>query len=73
MTPEQVERLRQNESKVVKITCSDGELLEARIIHVDDEYSDAIYDLVSSTTPEKYKQGASASYVTRRDDIVDFQ
>jgi hypothetical protein len=52
---EDIERLRQNEGKVVKINCLDGELLEAKIIHVDDEYHDAIYDLVSSTTPEKYK------------------
>jgi hypothetical protein len=69
---EQIERLRQNEGKVVKITCSDGELLEAKIVHVDDEYRDAIYDLVSSTKPEKYKQGTAAAYVIRWDDVVDF-
>jgi len=69
---EQIERLRQNEGKVVKITCSDGELLEAKILHVDDEYRDAVYDLVSSTMPEKYKDGATA-YVIEWDDIVDFQ
>jgi small nuclear ribonucleoprotein (snRNP)-like protein len=73
MKAQQIERLRQSEGKVVKITCSDGELLEAKIIHVDDEYRDAIYDLVSSTTPEKYKQGAASSYVIRWDNIVDFE
>jgi len=69
---EQVERLRQNEGKVVKITCSDGELLEAKILHVDDEYRDAVYGLVSSTTPEKYKEGTASAYVIKWDDIVSF-
>jgi hypothetical protein len=71
--PEQIERLRQNEGKVVKITCTDGELLEAKIIHVDDESRDAIYDLVSSSTPEKYNQGTASAYVIQWDDIADFQ
>jgi hypothetical protein len=70
---EEIERLRQNEGKIVKISSLDGEVLEAKIIHVDDEYHDAIYDLVSSTTPEKYRQGAASAYVIHWDDIVDFQ
>jgi hypothetical protein len=73
MNAEQIERLRKNEGRVIKITCSDGELLEAKIIHVDDEHSDAIYDLVSSTKPEKYSRGAASAYVIRLADIVDFQ
>lgn len=73
MNPEQIERLREKEGSVVKITCADGELLEAKIVHIDDEYRDAVYDLVSSTTPEKYKQGTAAAYVIRWADIVDFQ
>jgi hypothetical protein len=72
VTQEQIERLRQNEGRVVK-TCSDGEMLEAKIIHVDDEYRDTIYDLVSSTTPEKYKQGTASAYVIHWDDIVNFR
>jgi hypothetical protein len=73
MTAEQIERLRQNEGKVVKIRCSDGELLEAKIIHVDDEHGDAIYDLVSSTTPEKYRKGVTVAYLIHLADIEDFQ
>ncbi len=73
MKKEWIERLRQNEGKVVKINCSDGELLEAKIIHVDDEHRDAIYDLVASTTPDKYKQGTASAYVIHWDDIADFQ
>ena len=59
MTPEQIERMRKTERKVAKITCSDGELLEAEIVHVDDDHRDVIYDLVSPTTPEKYRQSTS--------------
>jgi acetylglutamate kinase len=70
---ELIERLRQNEGKVVKINCLDGELLEAKIIHVDDEHRDVIYDLLATTTPEKYKQGTPSAYVIHWDDIVDFQ
>ena len=73
MTQEQIEQLRQNVGKVVNIHCSDGELLEAKILHVDDEYSDVVYHLVSSSTPEKYKQGIPSAYVISWEDIIDFQ
>jgi hypothetical protein len=73
MKAEQIERLRQNEGRVVKITCSDGELLEAKVVHVDDEHGDVIYDLVSSTTPDKYREGTASAYLIHFADIVDFQ
>ena len=73
MKPGQIEQLRESEGRVVKLTCSDGELLEAKILHVDDEYRDIVYDLVSSTAPDKYKQGPASSYVIRWDDIVDLR
>jgi small nuclear ribonucleoprotein (snRNP)-like protein len=73
MTPEEVEQLRRFEGRRVTITCSDGEVLQGKILHVDDEHRDAIFDLVSTTTPEKYKQGANAAYVIRWADVVDFR
>ena len=72
MTPEDVERLRRHEGKIVRIDCTDGEILEAKIVHVDDEYQDVMYDLVSSTKPEKYKAGKAAAYVIDWADILDF-
>lgn len=72
MKTTQIEQLRQCKGKVVKITCSDGEVLEAKIIHIDDEYQDVVYDLISSTTPEKYKQNTSGAYVIRWHDIAEF-
>jgi hypothetical protein len=70
---EQIERLRKYEDKILKIICTDGEVLEAKLLFVDREYEDAIYDLVSSTTPEKYPKGTAAAYVIRWDDIVSFE
>lgn len=65
--------MRENEGRVVKITGSDGELREAKIIHLDDDHRDAIYDLVSSTTPQKYPKGTASAYVIHLADILDFQ
>lgn len=73
MKQELIERLRQNEGKVVKINCSDGELLEAKIFHVDDEHRDVVFDFVASTKPEKYKEGTACAYIIPWDYIVDFQ
>jgi hypothetical protein len=66
-----IERLRQDEGRVRKITGSDQELLAAKIVHVDDEYRNAFYDRVSSTRPGKYKPGAASAYAIGWDDIVD--
>jgi hypothetical protein len=73
MKPEDVERLKQHQDGVVRIACTDGEVLDAKIISVSDEYRDAIYELVSSTTPEKYPRGNSVAYVIKWADIVDFE
>jgi hypothetical protein len=68
-----IERLRKSEGGTVKITCSDGEILEAKILHVDEEYRDVVYDLLSSTRPEKYPQGQASAYTIEWDDILDFR
>jgi hypothetical protein len=72
MTPEEIDRMRRNERKIVRIDCSDGEILNARILHVNDDHQDTIYDLISTTTPEKYKAGNKSAYVIRWSDIVTF-
>jgi hypothetical protein len=56
VTAEQIERLRRNEGRVIKITCTDGELLEAKISHVDDEHYDVVYDLVSTPLPRNIRK-----------------
>jgi hypothetical protein len=48
--------LRAYEKKQVRIMCTDGELIEAEVLDVDDENRDVVCDLLSTTTPEKYKQ-----------------
>jgi hypothetical protein len=72
MTNDDVERLRQCEKKIVTINCSNGELLRAKILHVDDEYRDVIFDLLSSSKPETYKHDGAA-YALAWDDILNFQ
>ena len=73
VTEEQVVRLRGYEKKNIKITCSDGELIEAKVLHVDDEHRDVICDLESTSTPEKYKQGSGICISIKWDDITDLQ
>ena len=70
MTIDDVERLRHSEKKIVTVSCSDGELLRAKIIHVDDDHRDVIFDLISTSHPETYK--GTGTYIIHWDDIVDF-
>ncbi len=72
MTNDDVERLRRCEKKIVTVNCSDGESLKATILHVDDEYHDVIFDMISTSHPEAYK-AAGAAYILKWDDILDFR
>jgi hypothetical protein len=71
MTNDDLERLRRCEKKIVTINCSDGELLKAKILHVDDEYRDVVFGLISTNLPENYK-ALGAAYALNWDDILDF-
>jgi len=49
-----VERLlKHNIGKVLTFTCSDGDIVIAKILGVDDEYDEVVCELVSSTRPER--------------------
>jgi hypothetical protein len=71
MTNENIDRLRRSEQKFVTFNCSNGELLRAKILHVDDDHRDVIFDLVSTNKPETYKH--PGAYIIHWDDIVDFR
>ena len=73
MTQEQLMQLRASEKKKVQITCSDGELIQAEVLHVDDENRDVVCELLSTTTPEKYKQGKGICIAVNWDAITDLQ
>ena len=58
MTPAQIDILKQSCGKRVEIRCADGEVVIADVLFVSDEDGDVVYDLVSSSRPERYTRPA---------------
>ena len=56
MTDKQLAELRASDGKDLQITCSDGEIIQATIRFIDNEYRDVVCDLLSTTRPGKHKQ-----------------
>jgi hypothetical protein len=56
MTEADLNLLKANVDKVVKIVCFDGESLLAKVHFVSDEDEDVIYDLVSTTKESQYEK-----------------
>jgi hypothetical protein len=73
MTGEQLERLRASDGKNLQITCSDGEIIQAKILFIDDEYRDVVCDLLSTTKPERYEQERGVCIAINWDDITGIQ
>ena len=77
MTEDQLQRLKtmvtkpKVDAKLVRIECSDGDVLEGFVEFVDEEYRDAIFQLLRSNNPEKYDKGII--YAINWDDIADVQ
>jgi small nuclear ribonucleoprotein (snRNP)-like protein len=70
MTEADLEILKDSVDKVVVITCSNGEILHARIHFVSHEDQDVIYDLVSTTKESQYeKHDVQPAYLIRFSDI----
>ena len=42
------ELLKNNQGKIFRLIFSDGALVIAKILHVDDEYKDFVYDIIPS-------------------------
>jgi hypothetical protein len=47
-TSEFCELLRRREGNRVRVTFADGEIATVTIVHFDDEYSDFVYEVISS-------------------------
>lgn len=63
--------LKSSVDKLVRIRCSDGEVLVAKVLFVWDEYSDVSYDLVSTNREDKYEKcGPEAAHTISFQDIV---
>jgi hypothetical protein len=71
VTGSDIEKLRSTEGRTVELHCSDGEVLVAKILHIDDEYQDVIYDLVRSTAHCPF--GATSAYVVPLANFPDFK
>ena len=63
--------LKNNEGKAFRLLFSDGEVAVAKVLHVDDEYEDFIYDLISSTIlREHYQDQERKSYVGKFSELI---
>jgi hypothetical protein len=63
--------LKNNEGKAFRLVFSDGETAVVKILHVDDEYEDFIYDLISSTKlREHYQDKERKSYVGKFNELT---
>jgi len=70
VTENDLQLLKASIDKVVRITCSDGEILLAKIHSVSDEDEDIIYDLVTTTKESHYeKRDEQPAYLIRFRDI----
>lgn len=56
MTSRDIELLRQNDSKIVRLHMKDGEIVEARVLFVSESEEDVIVDLISSTSIDRYEK-----------------
>jgi len=70
MTKSDIEVLKSNIEKRIRVQCKDGEVFIGRAISVSEEEQDLIYDLISTTRESRYeKSDKQPSYLTRFQDI----
>lgn len=70
MNNNDIQLLKSSVDKMVKIHCSDGEVLVAKVLFVWDEYEDVSFDLVSTNRKDKYeKYSSDAAYTINFNDI----
>ena len=71
MKENDLQLLKSNVDKLVKVHCFDGEILVAKILVVWDEYEDISFDVVSTNRADKYeKYGPEAAHTLRFRDIA---
>jgi hypothetical protein len=70
MSDDDLQLLKSNIDKSVRLHCIDGEMLVATIIYVWDEYGDITFDVVSTNQPEKYEKYPGSAYTKKLQDIA---
>jgi hypothetical protein len=56
MKPDALALLQQSIGKIVRITCTDGEVIAAKIALVDALDQEIVYDMLSTTDESKYEK-----------------
>ena len=69
ITTESLVELKHNVGKVFTFTCSDGDIVIAKILGVDDEYGEVVCELVSSNKPEIYSSTSGVQFAMLLTDI----
>ncbi|HUK47120.1 MAG TPA: hypothetical protein VLW06_05995 [Terriglobales bacterium] len=66
--------LKDHEGQIFRIAFADGEQSVVKVVHVDEEYEDFIYDLLSTNLQQKYPHGPTeAAYAAKFADLVSAQ
>jgi small nuclear ribonucleoprotein (snRNP)-like protein len=56
MTQHDVTLLQQNINKVIRLRCTDGEVITARVDSVDPQDEEIVYEMLSTTDESKYEK-----------------
>jgi len=56
MTQQDLESLKENDHKIVRLHLDDGEVVTAKVLFVSETEEDVIVDLISSTKVERYEK-----------------
>ncbi len=72
MTQDDVALLRRSIDKVVRLHCTDGEVISAKIDLVDENDGEIVYQMLATnqeTKPAYSKAGIDAAYLLRFDEV----
>jgi len=70
MNQNDIELLKENDNRVVRIKTYDGEILLAKVRFVSESNQDLVYDLVSTTKESQYeKHDEQPAYLIKFEDI----
>ena len=70
MTPEAIALLQESIGKVVRLSCSDGEVIVARVDLVDPMDEEIVYEMLSTTDESKYEKfDRQPAYLLRFGDV----
>ncbi len=65
--------LKDNEGKTFRFVFSDGDVVIAKLVHVDDKYEDFIFDSISSNNEHRYRRSDSGSFAGKLKELVSAQ